>query len=74
MGEDLADRLDDLICAWDKVVGTDLDTVVLLLLGNIILLHLSLHKILSNPLQFSTVLLPSLLTFPSGSQRLTDGR
>lgn len=43
MGEDLADRLDDLICAWDKVVGTDLDTVVLLLLGNTILLHLSLH-------------------------------
>jgi len=33
MGEDLADRLDDLICAWDKVVGTDLDTIVLLLLG-----------------------------------------
>jgi len=33
MGEDLADRLDDLICAWDKVVGTDLDTIVVLLLG-----------------------------------------
>jgi len=33
MSEDLADRLDDLICAWDKVVGTELDTVVLLLLG-----------------------------------------
>ena len=33
MGEDLAERVDDLICAWDKVVGTELDTVVLLLLG-----------------------------------------
>ena len=33
MGEDLAERVDDLICAWDKVVGTDLDTVVVLLLG-----------------------------------------
>ena len=35
MVEDIADRLDDLICAWDKVVGTDLDTIVLLLLGKI---------------------------------------
>ena len=33
MGEDLAERVDDLICAWDKVVGNELDTVVLLLLG-----------------------------------------
>jgi len=33
MGEDLAERVDDLICAWDKVVGTDIETVVLLLLG-----------------------------------------
>ena len=33
MGEDLAERVDDLICVWDKVVGTDLDTVVVLLLG-----------------------------------------
>ena len=33
MGEDLAERVDDLICAWDKVVGTELDTVVMLLLG-----------------------------------------
>ena len=33
MAEDIADRLDDLICAWDKVVGTDLYTLVLLLLG-----------------------------------------
>ena len=33
MVEDVADRLDDLICAWDKVVGTELDTVVMLLLG-----------------------------------------
>ena len=24
---------EDLICAWDKVVGTELDTVVMLLLG-----------------------------------------
>ena len=31
--EDLADKVDDLICAWDKVVGTDLETVVILLLG-----------------------------------------
>ena len=46
MGEDLADRLDDLICAWDKVVGTDLDTVVLLLLGTTAP-HLSLRKSLS---------------------------
>ena len=36
MAEDIADRLDDLICAWDKVVGTDLYTLVLLLLGNIL--------------------------------------
>ena len=27
----MADRLDDLICAWDKVVGTDVETVVVLL-------------------------------------------
>ena len=27
-------RLDDLICAWDKVIGTDFETLVLLLLGN----------------------------------------
>ena len=33
MGEDLAERVDDLICAWDQVVGTELDTVVMLLLG-----------------------------------------
>ena len=33
MGEDMAERVDDLICAWDKVVGTELDTVVMLLLG-----------------------------------------
>jgi len=33
MGEDLAERVDDLICAWDKVVGTELETVVILLLG-----------------------------------------
>jgi len=33
MGEDIADRLDDMICAWDKVVGTELDTLVILLLG-----------------------------------------
>ena len=33
MGEDLAERVDDLICAWDNVVGTELDTVVMLLLG-----------------------------------------
>ena len=33
MGEDLAERVDDLICVWDKVVGTPLDTVVVLLLG-----------------------------------------
>lgn len=39
MGEDIADRVDDLICAWDKVVGTDLDTIVLLLLGKIIEIH-----------------------------------
>ena len=31
MVEDVADRLDDLICAWDKVVGTDVETVVVLL-------------------------------------------
>jgi hypothetical protein len=28
-------RLDDLICAWDKVVGTDFETLVLLLLGEL---------------------------------------
>ena len=33
MGEDLADKVDDFICAWDKVVGTDLDTLVVLILG-----------------------------------------
>ena len=33
MGEDLAERVDDLICAWDQVVATELDTVVMLLLG-----------------------------------------
>jgi hypothetical protein len=33
MGEDLAERLDDLICAWDNVVGTEMDTVLMLLLG-----------------------------------------
>ena len=33
MGEDLAERVDDLICAWDNVVGTELETVVMLLLG-----------------------------------------
>ena len=33
MGEDLAERVDDLICAWDNVVGTELETVVILLLG-----------------------------------------
>ena len=31
--EDLADKVDDLICAWDKVVGTDIETVVILILG-----------------------------------------
>ena len=36
MTNDLADRLDDLICAWDKVVGTELETVVLLLLGKML--------------------------------------
>ena len=36
MGEDLAERVDDLICAWDKVVGTELETVVILLLGEIL--------------------------------------
>ena len=34
MGEDLADKVDDFICAWDHVVGTEIDTLVLLLLGN----------------------------------------
>ena len=33
MGEDLADKVDDFICAWDKVVGTDIDTLVVLILG-----------------------------------------
>ena len=33
MVEDLADQLDDLICAWDKVVGTEIETVVVILLG-----------------------------------------
>ena len=33
MGEDLADKVDEFICAWDKVVGTDLDTLVVLILG-----------------------------------------
>ena len=33
MDEDLAERVDDLICAWDNVVGTELDTVAMLLLG-----------------------------------------
>jgi len=33
MAEDIADKLDDLICAWDKVVGSDFETLVLLLLG-----------------------------------------
>jgi hypothetical protein len=31
--KDFLYRLDDLICAWDKVVGTDFETLVLLLLG-----------------------------------------
>ena len=35
MTEDLADKVDDFICAWDKVVGTDLDTLVVLLLGRV---------------------------------------
>ena len=35
MGEDLADKVDDFICAWDKVVGTDLDTLVVLILGQL---------------------------------------
>ena len=34
MGEDLADSVDQFICAWDKVVGTEIDTLVVLLLGN----------------------------------------
>jgi len=33
MTEDIADKLDDLICTWDKVMGTDFETLVLLLLG-----------------------------------------
>jgi hypothetical protein len=33
--EDFLCRLDDLICAWDKVVGTDFETLVLLLLGEL---------------------------------------
>lgn len=33
MTEDVADSLDDLICAWDKMMGADLETLVLLLLG-----------------------------------------
>ena len=33
MGEDLADKVDDFICAWDKVVGTDIDPLVVLILG-----------------------------------------
>ena len=33
MGEDLADSVDQFICAWDRVVGTEIDTLVLLLLG-----------------------------------------
>ena len=33
MGEDLADSVDQFICAWDKVVGTEIDTLVVLLLG-----------------------------------------
>ena len=36
MVEDVADGLDDLICAWDKVVGTDVETVVVLLLGKLL--------------------------------------
>ena len=31
--EDLADKVDNLICVWDKVVGSDIETVVILLLG-----------------------------------------
>ena len=31
--EDLADKVDDLICVWDKVVDSDIETVVILLLG-----------------------------------------
>ena len=34
MGEDLADNVDQFICAWDRVVGTEIDTLVVLLLGN----------------------------------------
>lgn len=34
MGEDLADSVDQFICAWDRVVGTEIDTLVVLLLGN----------------------------------------
>jgi hypothetical protein len=33
MGEDLAERVDVLICAWDNVVETELNTVVMILLG-----------------------------------------
>ena len=32
----MADGLDDLICAWDKVVGTDVETAVVLLLGKVL--------------------------------------
>ena len=42
MTEDLADKVDDFICAWDKVVGTDLDTLVVLLLGRVSLSVLQL--------------------------------
>ena len=34
MGEDLAESVDQFICAWDSVVGTEIDTLVVLLLGN----------------------------------------
>ena len=37
MGEDLADKVDDFICAWDQVVGTEVDTLVVLLLGSIMI-------------------------------------
>ena len=71
MVEDVADWLDDLICAWDKVVGTDVETVVVLLLGRV------LHKNKSSQCQNSRLAcfwwrhlpnLPSYLLHPGNSR------
>ena len=53
MGEDIADRVDDLICAWDKVVGTELDTLVMLLLGGCKDVFLIKHDLISGMLDIS---------------------